>query len=132
MRIGELARRAGVGIDTVRYYEREGLLPLPPRAASGYRAYAAGDVRRLQFVRRAKALGFTLPQIRELLALSRHAGQDMAQLQAAAREKLQEIDARLAELARVRAALAVLVESCPGHGQIQDCPILDALSGGEQ
>ena len=70
MKIGELAQRAGVRIDTVRYYERQGLLPAPQRQASGYRRYEDSDVARLRFVRRAKALGFTLIEIRELLALS--------------------------------------------------------------
>jgi MerR family copper efflux transcriptional regulator len=128
MRIGELAQRAGVGIDTVRYYEREGLLRPPPRAASGYRSYAAVDVQRLRFVRRAKQLGFTLPQVRELLALSGNTGLDMAVLKVTASQKLAEIDERMADLARVRAGLAALVEACPGHGQLQSCPILNALS----
>ena len=77
MKIGELAQRAGVGIDTVRYYEREGLLPPAQRLASGYRVYAQDDVLRLRFVRRAKALGFTLPEIRDLLTLSSHRDDDM-------------------------------------------------------
>ena len=78
MKIGELSRRAEVPIDTVRYYERQGLLPVPERQASGYRKYHADDVTRLQFVRRAKALGFTLKEIQELLALSDHRDDDMA------------------------------------------------------
>ena len=84
MKIGTLARQADVAIDTVRYYERQGLLPAPERTQSGYRSYAADDVARLRFIRRAKTLGFTLAEIRELLALSARRDQDMAGMKAAA------------------------------------------------
>lgn len=128
MKIGELAQRSGVGIDTVRYYEREGLLPRAQRLASGYRVYADDDVLRLRFVRRAKALGFTLPEIRELLALSGHREHDMAGMKSAALAKLADVEARLAELARIRDGLQRLVASCPGHGALAQCPILHALA----
>lgn len=130
MKIGELAQRAGVGIDTVRYYEREGLLPKAPRLASGYRVYDQNDIRRLRFVRRAKALGFTLPEIRELLALSSHRDDDMAAMKAAAIAKLTDVHAKLAELNRIREGLELLIASCPGHGSLDDCPILNALAEG--
>lgn len=132
MRIGELAQRAGVGIDTVRYYEREGLLPKAQRLASGYRVYDADDARRLRFVRRAKALGFTLPEIRELLALSGHRQDDMAGMKAAATEKLADVRAKLAELERMRAGLEALIAACPGHGALAQCPILTALAGDDE
>ncbi len=127
MKIGELAKRAEVGIDTVRYYEREGLLPRAERLASGYRVYDDHDVRRLRFVRRAKSLGFTLPEIRELLALSSQ-HDDMAGMKAAAAAKLVDVRARLAELDRIRAGLEALVDACPGHGDLAQCPILHALA----
>lgn len=135
MKIGELARRAGVRIDTVRYYERQGLLPPPVRQASGYRSYALPDISRLRFVRRAKALGFTLEEIRELLALSGRREDDMGGLKAAATEKLADVEAKLVELNRIRDGLKTLVASCPGHGALDECPILhalddDALEGG--
>ncbi|HTL14808.1 MAG TPA: heavy metal-responsive transcriptional regulator [Thermomonas sp.] len=129
MKIGELAQRSGVGIDTVRFYEREGLLPKAQRLASGYRVYAPDDLKRLRFVRRAKALGFTLPEIRDLLALSGQRAGDMAALRSLAADKLAGVDARIAELQRVRAGLQALVAACPGHGALAHCPILDALSG---
>lgn len=132
MKIGELAKRTGVGIDTVRYYERERLLPKAQRLISGYRVYDAADVKRLQFVRRAKALGFTLPEIRELLALSDHRDDDMATLKAAAMEKLADVQAKIAELDRIRMGLETLVASCPGHGALAQCPILNALAEDEQ
>lgn len=128
MKIGELAQRAGVGIDTVRYYEREGLLPRPARLASGYRRYDPPDVARLRFVRRAKALGFTLVEIRDLLALSGRREDDMGGLKAAATEKLADVEAKLAELTRIRDGLQALVASCPGHGALARCPILTALA----
>ena len=128
MKIGELAQRAGVGIDTVRYYERQGLLPTPTRLASGYRSYDPNDVSRLRFVRRAKALGFTLVEIRELLTLSGRREDDMGGLKAAATGKLADVEARLAELTRIRDGLQTLVASCPGHGALEQCPILNSLA----
>lgn len=127
MKIGEFAGLAGVGVDTVRYYEREKLLPPPRRQSSGYRSYSADDVVRLQFVRRAKALGFTLEEIRDLLALSDHRDEDMASLKATAAARLQAVETKLAELSRIRDGLRLLVESCPGHGKLDQCPILHAL-----
>ncbi|RDZ29699.1 heavy metal-responsive transcriptional regulator [Lysobacter silvisoli] len=128
MQIGQLAKRAGVAIDTVRYYERNGILPLPERQASGYRAYDERDVDRLRFLRRAKALGFTLTEIRDLLELSSRRDDDMGGLKAAANEKLADVERKLAELSRVRDGLRQLVDACPGHGALQRCPILAALA----
>jgi MerR family copper efflux transcriptional regulator len=125
--IGRIAQSAGVAIDTIRFYEREGLLPPPRRRPSGYREYDQAAVSRLRFIRRAKDLGFTLEEIRELLALSadRHGGVEGVKERAAAR--LKAIDERIAELQRVRDGLSELVEACPGHGSPDDCPILKAL-----
>ena len=127
MKIGELATRAGVPIDTVRYYERQGLLPQPPRQPSGYRSFQASDVVRLRFVTRAKALGFTLQDVRDLLALSSRREDDMGSLKQAAQQKLAGVEAKLAELTRIRDGLRTLVQACPGHGALEACPILHAL-----
>ena len=127
MKIGELATRAGVPIDTVRYYERQGLLPQPPRQTSGYRSFQASDVVRLRFVKRAKALGFTLEEVRDLLALSSRREDDMGSLKQAAQQKLAGVEAKLAELTRIRDGLRTLVQACPGHGALEACPILHAL-----
>ena len=129
MKIGTLAKRADVAIDTVRYYERQGLLPAPVRLASGYRDYEDADVARLRFIRRAKALGFTLGEIHDLLNLSERREADMAGMKSAAIQKLADVDAKLAELQRIRKGLTDLVASCPGHGALEHCPILDALAG---
>ncbi len=128
MKIGELAVRAAVSVDTVRYYERQGLLPEPTRQASGYRRYDESDVARLRFVRRAKALGFTLVEIRELLELSTRPEDDMGSLKAAATAKLADVESKLVELSRIREGLRTLVASCPGHGALNQCPILSALA----
>ena len=129
MGIGALAKRAGVGIDTVRYYERNGLLAPQSRLSSGYRRYTDLELARLRFIRRAQALGFTLKEVRELLSLS--AQRDVARVKRSAQAKLTDVDRRIAELERVRAALSKLIAACPGHGRAADCPILKALGGEE-
>lgn len=129
MQIGLLANRAGVPVDTVRYYERVGLLPRPTRQPSGYRRYEDEDVLRLRFIRKGKHLGFSLDEIRDLLALSSGRDADMAGAKAAAVARLQAIDARIDELMRVRSALRAVADRCPGHGSRTACPILAALGG---
>lgn len=126
MRIGQLAKQAGVAVDTVRYYERNALLTPAGRLASGYRRYGMTELMRLRFIRRAKALGFSLDDVRELLALSDE--NDIAMVKRAAERKLGDIAHRIAELERIRAGLNSLVAACPGHGRAEACPILNALS----
>lgn len=125
--IGRLAREAGVGIDTIRYYERIGLLPEPFRSAAGYRLYSDADRQRLQFIRRAVELGFSLQEIAGLLRLSARGG-SVAQARAMAEEKLAAVRTRLAELQRLRRVLESLVDRCPGAGDPAQCPIIGALS----
>ncbi|MFC4253758.1 MerR family transcriptional regulator [Sinimarinibacterium flocculans] len=128
LRISQLAEQAGVGIDTVRYYERSGLLPEPPRRPSGYREYPLQSLQRLRFIRRAKALGFSLEQIAGLLELSDQRG-DVEAVKRLAQQRLGEVEAKLLELQRIRDGLRGLVKACPGHGATEQCPILQALSG---
>lgn len=132
MKIGDLARRVGIPIDTVRYYERNGLLPPPARRASGYREYDESDIPRLRFVLRAKILGFSLAEIRELLELSDEHEGDVANLKAAARAKLAEIEERMEQLGRIRDALRAMVDACPGEGSVSQCPIRAALLENEK
>jgi len=128
--IGQLARRGGVGIDTVRYYERNGLLGPRLRLPSGYRRYGKLELSRLRFIRRAQSLGFALSEIKELLALS---GQrDIGSVRKSASKKLAEVGNRIAALERVRAGLTTLIAACPGHGRAEDCPILNALAGDDE
>ena len=124
--IGQLAKRGGVGIDTVRYYERNGLLTPRTRLASGYRRYGGIELARLRFIRRAQGLGFTLKEIKQLLALS--AQRDVGRVKRSAQTKLAGVKARIDALERVRDGLAKLIAACPGHGRATDCPILRALT----
>ncbi len=124
--IGQLAKRAGVGVDTIRYYERDGLLAPAGRRASGYRRYGELELRRLRFIRRAKTLGFSLDEIRALLALSGE--RNVTKIKRAAQQRLHDVEQRIAELERVRDGLATLIDACPGHGRAEDCPILAALT----
>jgi MerR family copper efflux transcriptional regulator len=127
MTIGRLAKQAGINIDTIRYYERNGLIPEPVRRASGYREYEPADLKRLRFIMRAKDLGFSLAEIRELLALS--AGRDVRGVKRRAEEHLDQVEHKIKELQRVRRGLRALIEACPGHGDLERCPIVAALSG---
>ena len=124
--IGHVAKRAGVSIDTVRYYERSGLLTPAARLASGYRRYGITELKRLHFIRRAKSLGFSLDDIHSLLALS--AERSVAKIKRAAEAKLSDLDRRIDELERIRVALRILSDACPGHGHAEACPILNALA----
>ena len=124
--IGQLAKQGGVGIDTVRYYERNGLLAPRSRLASGYRRYGDIELARLRFIRRAQGLGFPLKEIKQLLALS--AQRDVGRVKRSAQAKLLDVEARIAALVRMRNGLATLIEACPGHGRAADCPILRALT----
>jgi MerR family transcriptional regulator, copper efflux regulator len=128
MTIGRLAKAAGVNIDTIRYYERHGLLPRAARRESGYREYAAGDVARLSFIRRAKDLGFSLTDIAELLSLSKDRRSDMRGVKRKAEERLADVERKIAELRRVQRGLKTLIDACPGHGELATCPIVAALS----
>ena len=127
--IGAAARRSGVKIETVRYYERIGLVAPPPRSAGGHRVYDTDAVKRLTFVRRARALGFTLEQVRGLLALADESETSCAEVERLARAHLASVRERVADLARMETVLADMVARCAG-GRVPDCPILDALREG--
>ena len=127
--IGEAARRSGVNAETIRYYERIGLVGAPARSAGGHRIYDTGEVGRLAFVRRARGLGFTLEQVRGLLALADERETSCAEVERLARAHLVSVRERLADLARMETVLADMVARCAG-GRVPDCPILDALREG--
>lgn len=124
MRIGHLAGKAGVAVDTVRYYERQGLLPEPARRPSGYRDYGDSELQQLRFVRRCKALGFTLEETRELLRLNADPAADRSEVRALTERRLADVDTKLRELQLLRASLAALANSCSGAGPRGSCPIL--------
>lgn len=125
--IGQLAKRAGVGVETIRFYERQGLLAAPGRLPSGYRHYPPEAVERVTFLRRAQRLGFTLKEAKELLDLRGDPDAGSAEVRVRAAEKLADVDTRVAELQSVRAELARLVESCDGEGPATGCPIIAAI-----
>ena len=124
--IGALARAADVNIDTVRFYERAGLMPAPARTASGYRVYTADDLDRLRFIRRSKALGFALEEIAELLRLARGSGSRGA-IKALAERRLADLERRIRELNVFRDTLAHYAHACSGHGPAEGCPIVEAV-----
>ena len=125
----QLANSAGVNVETLRYYERRGLLPEPPRRASGYRQYSQDDVARLQFIKRAKELGFTLQEVQELLNLRVDPDTPCAMVKRRADLKIIDIEAKLQSLKRIKKALNKLAATCSGRGPVGDCPILEALGG---
>lgn len=130
--IGQLARQAGVGVETIRFYEREGLIAEPDRGPSSrYRQYPLQAVRRVRFIRHAKKLGFTLKEIRQLLELRVDPASTCADVRTRAREKIADIEERVASLERMKFALERLAARCRGRGPTADCPILEELDRGE-
>jgi len=127
MTIGQVARRSGVGVETVRFYERKGLIPAPPRRTSGYRQYPEETVRRIRFIRRAKDLGFSLAEIGDLLSLRLDPAARCEDVRGRALAKIQDIDERLRSLRRMKSTLSKLVTACSKGGSVDGCPILEAL-----
>lgn len=128
MNIGTAAGRSGLPAKTIRYYEEIGLIR-PARAGNGYRDYSAADVHRLRFVQRARSLGFSVEECRQLLSLYGDTARESADVKALARAKLVEIERKIAELEGLRAVLGHLVENCHGDHR-PECPIIDELAGG--
>ena len=127
MRIGQVAKQAGVGIDTIRFYERRGLLPGPERTTSGYRLFPPSTVTRLRFIRRAKALGFQLDEIVTLLRLQDAAG-PRAEVKDITGHKLKQINEKITALERMRTVLEQLDRECSGKGSVRGCPIIETLA----
>jgi len=125
--IGQLARRAQVNVETVRYYERRGLIPEPPRRESGYRQYPKDAVARILFIRQAQELGFSLKEILELLTLRVDPETTCADVKRRAEDKIADIEEKLADLKQMRKALERLATSCKGVGPTSECPILEAM-----
>jgi len=128
MTISKAARAAGVGVETLRFYERKGLIEQPPRPRDGgYRVYPDDTVHRVRFIRRAQELGFSLREVADLLALRQASRADAGDVQHRALAKLRDVDAKIAHLQRMRAALTDLLAGCPGEGALRGCSILGAL-----
>lgn len=131
LKIGQVAERGGVNLQTVRYYEREGLLPVPPRLASGYRLFTEDTVRRVRFIKRAQELGFTLAEIRDLLTLRVDESRSSGEVRSIAEAKIADIDGKIRALTAMKRALTHLTERCSGHGPASECPILESIDSDE-
>ncbi len=130
--IGRLAKEAGVNLETVRYYERRGLLPRPPRSPSGYRLFPDEAAGRLRFIRRAQELGFSLAEIRELLSLRVSATVERTDVRRRAEAKIADIDAKIRSLESMKRTLRKLTKACAGCGPVSECPILESLDREER
>ena len=128
MRIGTIANKAGVGVETIRFYERKTLIAQPPKpAGGGFRDYPAETVERIWFIRQAQSLGFSLDEIDELLSLRADPSTDCADVRERARAKLGEVNAKIARLTAIRSAIEELIDACPGKGAARLCTILEAF-----
>lgn len=130
IKIGQLAKEANVKVETVRYYERRGLLPDPPRRESGYRIYSENDVTRIQFIKHAQKLGFTLNEVSDLLSLRVDPDTTCADVKKRAEIKINDIDGKIRALQQMKIALTRLVTLCKG-GTSNECSILKALNSGD-
>ena len=131
MTIGRAAREAGVGVETLRFYERQGLIERPARpAGGGFRRYPEEAVRRVRFIRQAREAGFSLREVKELLALRADPGADCAKVRERAEAKREEVARKMARLHAVREALEGLIRACPGSGPVRACSILGAFESG--
>ena len=130
MQISTAAKKARVGVETIRFYERQGLIPQPPRPSNGgFRSYTSEIVERIRFIRQAQELGFSLKEIDELLSLRADPATDCADVRARAEAKLEDVNQKIARLITIRFALNALIEACPGRGATHCCSILEALEG---
>ncbi|NJO23990.1 MAG: MerR family DNA-binding protein [Sphingomonadales bacterium] len=126
--IGRVARTAAVGVETIRFYERRGLIEQPPKPnGSGPRLYSGAVVARVRFIRQAQQLGFSLREIRELLALRADRRTDCSKVRKQAQAKLADVEERIGRLQQIAGALQTLIARCPGRGRLQTCSIMDAL-----
>jgi MerR family mercuric resistance operon transcriptional regulator len=131
LRTGQVAKQTGVNVETLRYYERQGLIDTPPRTASGYRDYPAETVSRIRFIRRAKALGFTLQEIGDLLSLRVSPTASSAEIKTRAEAKITDIEDKIRTLTRMKETLTSITTACDGCAPLSACPILDALEAHE-
>lgn len=127
MTISQLAREACVNSETIRYYERRGLIPKPPRNASGYRQYAQEDIARTKFIKRAQALGFSLREILDILSLRLEPGSTCGDMKARVEAKIEDVEHKIDDLRQMKEVLLNLASKCTGKGPIGDCPILEIL-----
>ncbi len=127
LNIGQIAKQTGVTVETIRFYEKQGLIAAPQRSEAGYRQYPSETVKRVRFIQHAKEVGFTLKDIGELLALRREPGSSCTDIKLCATQKIEDVDKKIQELKRIREALARMVMKCSGRGPLSTCAILEEL-----
>ena len=127
LKIGEVAERGGVNLQTIRYYEREKLLPAPPRRPSGYRMFPEQTVHRVRFIKRAQELGFSLAEIRDLLSIQIDPKKECSDVKRLAKAKMADIDEKIRTLEAMKRVLGGLTKLCPGQGPSSECPILESI-----
>ena len=129
--IGKVAKKSGLGIETVRFYERQGLIDNPPRTESGYRQYPEETIAQLRFIKRAKVLGFSLKEIQELLSLKYDPNATKADVKERTLKKVADVKSKIQDLTRIQNALEHLIHTCDGHGPASTCPIIKAMDDQE-
>ena len=129
--ISKVAKEAGVNLETIRYYENEGVLPKPPRTPSRYRIFSEDSVKRLRFIKHAQELGFSLKEIKELLSLQVRSDSSCADVRRRAEAKIFDVDEKIKRLQAIKAALVQLTSACSGRGPINTCTILQAMNDRE-
>jgi len=132
LKIGEVAERGGVNLQTIRYYEREKLLPEPPRLPSGYRMFPVQTVHRVRFIKRAQELGFSLAEIRDLLSIQIDPKKECSDVKRLAKAKMADIDEKIRTLEAMKRVLSGLTKLCPGQGPSSECPILESIDANEE
>lgn len=130
--ISKAAEQAGVGVETIRFYERKGLVEQPRRPPSGgFRHYPADTVARIRFIRQAQHLGFSLREIEELLALQADLATNCAEVRQQVQTKLSEVNHKITQLQQIQSVLEQLIKACPGQGALEGCPVIEALNRAE-
>lgn len=132
LKIGELAKQSNVNLETIRFYEREALLPKPPRLRSGYRSFPAESVQQVRFIKRAQELGFSLREIKELLALRVEPRSASSGVKGRVEQKISEIDRKLKALREIKKELVQLASTCSGATAIESCPIMESLGSDQE
>jgi MerR family copper efflux transcriptional regulator len=125
--IGQVAKQTGVTVETLRFYEKQGLIETPRRTGSGYRQYPQATLKRVRFIQNAKEVGFTLKDIAELLALRQEPGTSCPDIKLRASLKIEEVEQKIRDLSRIREALARMIVKCSSEGPVSQCPILEEL-----
>ncbi len=128
MRIGKLAKQVDITVEAIRFYEKSGLIEPPERNESGYRNYPEDTVQHVLFIKRAKELGFSLKEVRELMSLRYLPGTTCYEVKEQSLKKMQDIDRKVEDLLGIKKGLAKLISSCPGQGPLSECPIIESIS----